>query len=110
MDDLLKAITGLINTGGALADDALYLYFIMRTVAVVAIPASIWAIGRGIILPWVRVYMQKHGENLEAELKVELTRYWTKNPSQFGYDPFSRESWKKNEIAKELAAQARRDA
>lgn len=30
MDELLKAITNLVNTGGALAPHALYLYFILK--------------------------------------------------------------------------------
>ena len=36
MDDLLKAITGLINTGGDLADDALYLYFFLKSLQAIS--------------------------------------------------------------------------
>lgn len=42
MDELLKSLSALINTGGALADDALYLYFALKLVEAASwtIPAS----------------------------------------------------------------------
>jgi len=53
VDELLKAITGLINTGGDLADDALYLYFIMKTVTPFAVTStivgSVWIICRTVL-------------------------------------------------------------
>lgn len=48
MDELLKSITQLINTGGALADDALYLYFTLKIVGAAVIPLGIYAALRGI--------------------------------------------------------------
>ena len=41
MDDVLKAIVGLINTGGSLADDALYLYFTLRIIEPLSVTLTI---------------------------------------------------------------------
>lgn len=41
MDEMLKAITGLINTGGDLAGDALYLYFLLRIIEPLSVTATI---------------------------------------------------------------------
>lgn len=41
MDELLKAITNLINTGGDLAGDALYLYFFLKIVEPLSVTATI---------------------------------------------------------------------
>ena len=41
MDELLSAITNLINTGGALADDALYLYFALQFAQAWAWPCAL---------------------------------------------------------------------
>lgn len=53
MDELLKAITNLINTGNHLADDALYLYFAMKIITPFAVTSailgSIWMICRTIL-------------------------------------------------------------
>lgn len=53
MDELLKSITNLINTGGALADDALYLYFAMKIITPFAITSTvlgaIWIICRTVL-------------------------------------------------------------
>ena len=44
MDEVLKAVTGLINTGGALADDALYLYFLLKFIEPVSIGLTVTSI------------------------------------------------------------------
>lgn len=53
MDEMLKAITGLINTGGALADDALYLYFTLQIVKAIAtafiLTGPVWIVCRTIL-------------------------------------------------------------
>ena len=53
MDELLKAITGLINTGGNLADDALYLYFFLKIIEPLSITTTltgmVWIICRTIL-------------------------------------------------------------
>ena len=41
MDELLSAITKLINTGGVLADDALYLYFALQFAQAWAWPCAL---------------------------------------------------------------------
>ena len=48
MDEMLKALTNLINTGGALADDALYLYFLMKVSQAFAFAAALWAAAAGV--------------------------------------------------------------
>lgn len=54
MEELLKAITNLINTGGSLADDALYLYFAMKMLTPFAVTSaivgSVWVICRCVII------------------------------------------------------------
>ena len=61
MDELLKAITGLINTGGALADDALYLYFGLKYIQTIAtafiLATPVWIICRTVL------EYQKHEKN-----------------------------------------------
>lgn len=53
MDELLKAITNLINTGGDLANDALYLYFALQIVKAASLgfvlTAPAWIICRTIL-------------------------------------------------------------
>lgn len=48
MDELLKSITALINTGGALADDALYLYFLLKVSQGLSFSLFAWVVLRGI--------------------------------------------------------------
>lgn len=53
MDELLKSITTLINTGGDLANDALYLYFALKIIQNLSVTATIvgvvWAITRMVL-------------------------------------------------------------
>jgi hypothetical protein len=53
MDEMMKAITQLINTGGALADDALYLYFALKLISSVSVSLTlfgiIWAVTRMVL-------------------------------------------------------------
>ena len=53
MDELLKAITNLISTGGDLANDALYLYFSLKIVQAIAtafiLAAPVWVICRTVL-------------------------------------------------------------
>lgn len=44
MDELLKAITALINTGGDLAGDALYLYFALKIVEPISVGLTLFGI------------------------------------------------------------------
>ena len=46
MDELLKAITGLITTGGYLAGDALYLYFALKIVEPISVGLTLFGITR----------------------------------------------------------------
>ena len=46
MDELLKAITGLINTGGDLAGDALYLYFALKIIEPISVGLTLFGITR----------------------------------------------------------------
>lgn len=53
MDELLKALVTLINTGGDLANDALYLFFVLQIVKAIAtafiLAAPVWIVCRTIL-------------------------------------------------------------
>jgi hypothetical protein len=49
MDELLKALTNLINTGGSLADDALYLFFVLKFLGVFAWSVPVWIIASTVL-------------------------------------------------------------
>jgi hypothetical protein len=53
MDEILKQVATLINTGGELANDALYLYFTLKIIQSVSVTATIvgvvWAVCRMIL-------------------------------------------------------------
>ena len=46
MDELLKAITALIQTGNSLAGDALYLYFTLKIIEPISVGATLYGIVR----------------------------------------------------------------
>ena len=48
MDEILKAIVGLINTGNALANDALYLYFALKVSQAFAVVAFAYTVLKGV--------------------------------------------------------------
>ena len=53
MNELLAAITNLINTGGSLADDALYLYFALKIIEPLSVTTCVtgvvWLICRTLL-------------------------------------------------------------
>ena len=107
MDELLKALVGLVNTGGALADDALYLYFGLKLLGSLTWVGALLVVART-VLALQRTYMDKHRGNLELELKAQLVGYWKSNPGTFGRDPWRRESETEQAIAQSLAKEAQK--
>jgi hypothetical protein len=53
MDEILKQVATLINTGGELANDALYLYFTLKIIQNISVTLTIvgvvWAVCRMIL-------------------------------------------------------------
>ncbi len=83
MNNLLAAITNLINTGGSLADDALYLYFVAYIVSYAVLPLTAFAILRGVAL-CIRTGLKDGARNnyiraraFLAGVNPDTNSYWT---------------------------------